>query len=74
MTTIEQYRAIDARISIGLPILQDNQELEYPGFIDDILIAFYRNIPEADSALQNILEAGALIIPDTDYAPVGWSE
>lgn len=69
---IEQYRAIDARISIGLPILQDNGEMEWPGSIDGTLIAFYRNILEADLALHNIIEAGALIVPDVEFAPVGW--
>jgi hypothetical protein len=73
------YRARDARISIGYPVLQDNQELEYPGFIDGILIGFYARPGLADLALHNILDTGlAALLPsasapiDVDYAPVGF--
>lgn len=72
------YRARDARISIGYPIKQGNGELEYPGFIDGILIGFYARPGLADLALHNIL--GAALLPafraalDYDYVPVGWSE
>ncbi len=62
----------DNRITIGLPILQDNGELEYPGYIDGDLIGFYATHHAADLALQNIIEAGALLTPDVEYAPVGW--
>lgn len=71
---IEQYRTIDDRLSIGIPILQDNGELEYPGSIDDTLIAFYRTYAQAGLALHNIIEAGALVMPDVEFAPVGWTE
>lgn len=67
------YRAHDARVSIGMPIKQDNGEYEYPGFIDNTLIAFYPNIRLARLALDNILVAGAWQ-PDVEYAPCGWAD
>ncbi len=74
MTTLEAYRARDARIAIGLPIKQDNGEYEYPGYIDDTLIGFYPNIRTARLALDNITEVGAFIVPDVEFAPVGWAD
>ena len=53
---IEQYRARDARIAIGLPIKQDNNELEYPGYLDATLIAFFPNIHSANLALHNLID------------------
>lgn len=77
--TIEQYRARDARIAIGYPIRQDNGELEYPGFIDGVLVGFYARPGIADLALRNILAArtcsqdraidGAF---DVEFAPFGF--
>ena len=72
MTLIE-YQSTDARISIRMPILQDNGELEYPGYIDGELVGFYRTYRDADLALRNILTAGMLVTPDVEYAPVGWN-
>jgi len=66
------YQGRDARIAIGMPIKQDTGEYEWPGYIDGTLIAFYRNIPEADRALGNILAVGAFVAPDVAFAPFGW--
>lgn len=44
-----------SRIEIGFPVLQDNGELEYPGYIDDTLIGFYASPGAADTALLNTI-------------------
>lgn len=66
----------DDRVTIGLPVLQDNGEWEYPGYLDGVLIGFYANVHEADLALHNILAVewpAAFGVLDVDFAPVGWS-
>lgn len=72
-TTLADYRARDARIAIGLPIKQDNNEFEWPGYLDGQLIAFYPNVHAANLALWNLLDTGACAAPDTEFAPVGWA-
>ena len=82
MTALDTYRARDARISIGLPIMQDNGEFEYPGYVDDHLIGFYATRHHADLALHSVLIAGMDAIIGGDFhaeldcghAPVGWTE
>jgi hypothetical protein len=56
-TALAEYRARDARIAIGLPILQDNNEFEWPGYLDGRLIAFYPNVHAANLALWNLISA-----------------
>ncbi len=70
---ITEYQSIDARTLVGMPILQDNEEYEWPGYIDGVLIGFYRTFRDADLALRNIIEAGMLVTPDVEYAPIGWA-
>lgn len=79
LPALEAYRARDARIEIGLPILQGNGEFEYPGLIDGIIIGFYATRHHADIALHSILDTGldALLVTaavplDTEYAEYGW--
>jgi hypothetical protein len=80
MTTLEAYRARDARISIGLPIKQDNGEYEYPGYVDGVLIGFYATRHHADLALHNILDTGlvaliggaGVVVQDVEYAAFGF--
>lgn len=75
--TKRHIAAHDARITIGAAIKQDNGEYEYPGYIDGALIAFYRNIREADLALRNILAAempATFGVVDVEFAPVGWAD
>ena len=77
LSKIESYRARDARIVIGLPVFQDNQEYEYPGYIDNTLIGFYATRHHADLALHNILDMAELVqgtapMLDLDFATVGW--
>ena len=55
--TRRHFAAHDSRISIGFPVKQDTGEYQYPGLIDGAVVAFYRNAPEADLALRNILAA-----------------
>lgn len=82
MITLDTYRARDARISIGLPILQDNNEFEYPGYVDGVLVGFYATRHHADLALHSILIAGMDAIIggdfhaelDTEYAPAAWAD
>lgn len=74
-TRVSSYRARDARISIGLPVKQDNGEWEFPGFIDDVLIGFYATRHHADLALHNILDVTPSPMPalDLDFVSVGWA-
>lgn len=82
MTALDTYRARDARISIGLPILQDNNEFEYPGYMNGALVGFYATRHHADLALHSILIAGMDAIIggdfhaalDTEYAPAPWAD
>ncbi len=73
MMTLIEYQSIDERVFVGMPILQDTGEYEWPGYIDGVLIGFYRTYRDADTALGNILTAGMLITPDVEYAPIGWA-
>jgi hypothetical protein len=77
--SVETYRARDARISIGLPILQDNNEFEYPGAIDGVIVGFYATRHHAGIALHSILDAGMdrliqgnTAVLDCDYATYGF--
>jgi hypothetical protein len=75
---VDAYRARDLRISIGLPVKQDNGEYEYPGYLDDKLIGFYATRHTADLALHNILDMAELVqgatpMLDLDFVSVGWA-
>ena len=68
---IEQYRARDARIAIGLPIKQDNNEFEYPGYLDATLIAFFPNIHSANLALHNLIDKEQTMASWSTFVPPG---
>lgn len=65
--------AIDLSYSIGLPILQDNGEFEWPLYFGDTLIAFFANIPAAELAAQAWLARWTMPV-DVDFATTGWTE
>lgn len=51
--------------SIGLPILTDDGELEYPGYIEGTLVGFYPTVGLADRCLASIVAVTADVPPGT---------